>query len=167
MKRIVFASMLIAFFSVNFVPLSTAEMAKEGSASGKAYYSSTWNMLPLGKAYVQINYEARGVSVSDNKADPFHHAGGQCIGAMKIVKGAINEFGLCTYTRPDGDKIFMSYEATGQMGKGVNGTFNFVGGTGKCEGMSGNGEFRRIPLKGPAEGIGASMSTSTYRWKIP
>jgi hypothetical protein len=90
----------------------------------------------------------------------------QCVGAIKAVKGVIKEFGLCTFTRPDGDKIYVSYEATGQFGKGVKGNMTFVGGTGKCERMTGTGEFERKPLKGPVKGASASVSKSTYSWKI-
>jgi hypothetical protein len=73
---------------------------------------------------------------------------------------------FCTFTRPDGDKIYVSYEATGQFGKGVKGNMTFVGGTGKCERMTGAGEFERRPLKGPVKGASASVSKSTYSWKI-
>jgi hypothetical protein len=133
MRRTVLVSVLTLLLSVVFVPISIAEMAKEGSGTATAYYTATSVVHAQGKAYVQINYDARGVSVSESETDPFHQTSQQCVGAIKAVKGVIKEFGLCTFTRPDGDKIYVSYEATGQFGKGVKGNMTFVGGTGKCE----------------------------------
>jgi hypothetical protein len=143
-----------------------AEMAKEGSGSGATYFTQTFNLFAQGQAY-QINYDARGVTVSDIETSPFHHTSVQCVGSLQVVKGVVKEFGLCTYTRPDGDKIYMSYEASGQMGKGVKGTSIITGGTGKCEGMTGTAEFTRTSLQPPVEGAGASFSKSTVTWKLP
>jgi hypothetical protein len=143
------------------------EMAKEGSGTGITYYTATAQVHAHGKENVVINYEARGVSGTDNEASPFYMSSGLCVGSMKGIKGVLKESGLCTYTRPDGDQIYMSYEADGKMGEPMKGTFIIVGGTGKCTGMTGNGEFIRTSLKGPAKGISASFSKSTINWKIP
>lgn len=144
-----------------------AEMAKEGSGSGSYYYTSTAQVHAQGKENVVINYEARGVSGTDNESSPFYMTSALCVGSVKGMKGILKESGLCTMTRPDGDKIYMSYEADGKMGVPMKGTYTLVGGTGKCTGMTGDGEFVRTSLKGPAEGIGASFSKSTGSWKIP
>ena len=144
-----------------------AEMAKEGSASGVTYFTSTVQVLAQGKENFVANYDARGVSGSNDNTSPFYGASGQCVGTYRGIKGEFKEIGLCTYTRPNGDKIFMSYEATGKVGSPVKGTSTFVGGTGECDGLTGSGEFTRTSIKGPAEGIGASISKSTFNWKIP
>jgi hypothetical protein len=145
-----------------------AEMAKEGSASaGVTYFTSTSQVLAQGKENFVANYDARGVSGSDDDTSPFYGTSGQCVGTFRGIKGEFKEVGLCTYTRPNGDKIFMSYEAAGKLGAPVKGTMTLVGGTGECDGITGNGEFTRTSIKGPAEGIGASISKSTVSWKIP
>ena len=143
------------------------EMAKEGTASGITYYTSTSQMLAQDVGYVQVNYDARGVYSTDDNTNPFYGASCQCVGALKIVKGEYKESGLCTYTRPDKDKIFMSYEGTGKGGQ-AKGDWIIVGGTGKCNGMNGDGQWTRTSLQGPVEGSsGASFSKSTGSWKLP
>jgi hypothetical protein len=144
-----------------------AEMAKEGSSKGITYYTATSQVHAQGKENVVLNYEARGVSGSVDETSPFFMTSGICVGSVKGIKGVLKESGLCTYTRPDGDQIYMSYEADGKMGAPMKGTFTLVGGTGKCTGMTGNGEFVRTSLKSPAKGISASFSKSTVSWKIP
>ena len=157
---------LAILLSVTAGPLIGAEMAKEGTSSGITYFTSTSQVLAQGQAYVQINYDARGVVATDNEASPFYSASCQCVGAVKVVKGESKEFGLCTFTRPDKDKIYMSYEGTGKGGV-AKGDFILVGGTGKCTGITGSGEWTRTSLQGPVEGASASFSKSKASWKIP
>jgi hypothetical protein len=144
-----------------------AEMSKEGSVSSATYFTSTFQILAHEKVNVVVNYDARGVSGTDIETSPFYNASTQCVGSFKGVKGEFKEMGLCTYTRPDGDKIYISYEAAGKMGTPVKGHSTIVGGTGKCAGITGGGDFTRVTLKGPAEGIGASISKINTSWKIP
>ena len=144
-----------------------AEMAKEGSGKGIVYYTATSQVLAQGKENVVINYEARGVSGTDDETNPFYMASDQCVGSIRAIKGEFKELGLCTSTRPNGDQIYLYYEAAGKMGTSVKGTFTIVGGTGECTGITGSGEFTRTSLKGPAEGISAAISKSTVSWKIP
>ena len=144
-----------------------AEMAKEGSGTGIIYYTSTSQVHAQGKENFVVNYDARGVSATDDETSPFYMSTDQCIGSLKAIKGEFKESGLCTFTRPDDDQIYMSYEAAGKYGAPVKGTYTIVGGTGKCTGITGSGEFTRSYLKGPAKGISASISKSTGSWKIP
>ena len=166
MIRISMTIMFVLLFIITAGSIG-AEMAKEGSSTGLTYYTSTFQLLAQGKENFVANYDARGVSGSDDDTSPFYHASGQCVGTQRGIKGEFKELGLCTYTRPDGDQIYMSYEASGKVGAPAKGTLTFIGGTGKFTGMTGNGEFTRTSLKGPAKGIGASYNKSTFSWKIP
>ena len=167
MKKALSMLILILFLLATVGFVFSAEMAKEGSGEGTTYFTSTAQVHAQGKENVVINYEARGVAGTDNETSPFYMSSGLCVGSVKGMKGILKESGLCTYTRPDGDQIYMSYEADGKMGAPMKGTFTLVGGTGKCTGLTGTGEFIRTSLKGPAEGVGASFSKSKLSWKIP
>ena len=156
---------LVLLTSAGFV--FGAEIPKEGSATGTIGFTGAYQILPLGKEYLQNNYDARGVVTTDNEASPLYMASVQCVGAVKAIKGEYKEFGLCIYTRPDGDQIYGSYEGTGKLGQGAKGLTTFVGGTGKCVGITGGGEWSRSNLKGTAKGGGASISKFTFNWKIP
>ncbi|MBW2369661.1 MAG: hypothetical protein JRH15_17455 [Deltaproteobacteria bacterium] len=164
MMKVFMTLILVILISLTAGHVSGGEMAKEGSDSGTTYATSTAQVLALGEEYVQINYDVRGVYATDNEASPFFEATCQCVGAMKEMKDEITDSALCIFTRPDKDKIFMSYDGKGW---GVPGDLILVGGTGKCAGITGNGKITITKLQGPAEGVGAHISKSTVNWKMP
>ena len=47
MKKIILASALALALSVTFVPISNAEMAKEGSGTGSEYYHGTFKAVAM------------------------------------------------------------------------------------------------------------------------
>ena len=165
MKKIGIVSLsLVIVFSIS---IAYAEMAKEGSATDTIYFTGTYQILAQEKENLGVNFDARGIVSSDDENNPFYNASAQCLGTHRVIKGEFKELGLCTYTRPDGDQIYVSYEATGKTGTPVKGTHAFIGGTGKCAGITGNGEFTRNSLKGPAKGSGANIVKRTSSWKLP
>ncbi len=168
MRKIFMVSVLVLVLSVVAAPVCGEEMAKEGTGSGKAYYTGASQMLPLGKARVQINYEGFGVGVTDSGKGLFHNASQHVLGALQIVKGAIEDSGFMVTTLTNGDKVFATYKCTGKVGKPTiyKGTFTYVGGTGKVSGIQGGGEFTRYSLQPPAKGKVASFSVSKSHWKI-
>ena len=149
-------------------PVVGEEMAREGSDSGKTYWTGSFDTLPMGKERVQINYVGYCVRMSDTKKGLLHLASGHVVGGYLAVKGVYeNDSGLISYTRPDGDKIFMAYKCSGALGKSAKGTVTFVGGTGKFVGITGTGEFTRHSLRAPAKGVFASFSVAKSSWKLP
>jgi len=168
MKKIFMVSFLVLVLSVIAAPVCGEEVAKEGTGSGRGYYNGTLQMLPMGKTHVQINYEGFGVLVSDTGEGLFHNASQHVLGGQQIVKGAIEDSGSIISTLTSGDKVFMTYKATGKVGKPIiyKGTFTYVGGTGKVSGIQGAGEFTRYSLQPPAKGKFASFSVSKSHWKI-
>ena len=144
------------------------EMAREGSVSSRASWTSSYTVLPMGKKLLQINYDGYGVAVSDTVKGLLHNASARVVGGMLIQNGVYdNDSGLICYTRPDGDQIFVAYKTSGKVGKGAKGIGTFVGGTGKFEGITGTLEFTRYQLRSPAKGAGASFSLAKGTWKLP
>ena len=167
MRKIVLVSTLALAILVAFVPISNAEMAKEGSASGPTYWITKYTILPMGKETVQINYEGWGVSQSPTGEGILHNASCHVVGGLLAVKGVYeNDSGMASFTRPDGDQVFITYKCSGVAGKTGKGTFTYVGGTGKFVGIQGSGEFTRYTLRPPADGFGASFTDSKSSWKI-
>ena len=156
---------LVLFASAGFV--FGTEMAKEGSDTASVGFIATAQTLAQGKEYLQMNYDAQGVVTTENKASPLSMSSVQCVGSLKSIKGEYKETGLCTYTCPNKDQIYVSYEGTGKIGQGAKGLSTFVGGTEKSVGITGGGEWTRANLRGPAKGVGASFLKFTYNWKIP
>jgi hypothetical protein len=168
MKKIIITLALTLFLFVGFGLMAYAEMAKEGSGSGIHYVITKSTVLPMGKGVVQVNYEGWGIVRDDTGKGILHNASSHLVGGVLLVKGAFkNDSGLICFTRPDGDQVFATYKASGVLGKGVKGTTTYIGGTGKCVGIQGSGEFTRNHLPRPAKGFGASINIVKHNWKIP
>jgi hypothetical protein len=173
MKKIIVALLLGLALTFTFGPVAMAQMAKEGSHSGMVFFSGTFKMIAMERERVQMNYEATGISKGDDENSPLYNATNHCLGSMHAIKGAFdNDTGFCAYTRPDGDQIFMTYEAKGRLGVtdggiSAKGTMKFVGGTGKFVGIEGTGEFDRHGLRATAPGTFNSFNISKYSFKLP
>ena len=115
MKKIFMVSVLILLLSVVVSPVFSDEMAKEGSGSGHGYYIGNLTVLPFGKTTLQMNYEAYGISVTDTGKGLFHNASQQILGGMRIVDGVITDSGFIIATLTSGDKVFMTYKASGKI----------------------------------------------------
>ena len=167
MKKTLTVLILPLFLMVSAGFVFGAETVKVGSDIASIGFAFTSQVLAQGKEYLQMNYDAQGVVTTEDEASPLSMSSVQCVGSIKSIKSEFKETGLCTYTRPDGDQIYVSYEGTGKLGQSAKGLSTFVGGTEKCVGITGGGEWTRTTLKGPAKGVGAAIFKSTYNWKIP
>ncbi len=167
MKKIVLVTMFAFILAVAFCLSANAEMAKEGSAEGKAYYTVMVNVLPMEKGRVQLNYTAHTIHSFADKDSPFYNTTGKCLGFLHIVKGEYKESGSCVFIRRDGDKIFATHKAKGKLGGAAKGTITITGGTGKCAGIQGGGEFTRYSLPRLEEAVHMSYSEIKFNWKMP
>ena len=149
-------------------PVLAEEMAREGSSSGRANWTGTYTVLSMGKELGQMTYEVYGVVVSDNGKGLLHNATAHAVGGGLMKKGTYdNDTGLISYTRPDGDQIFITYKVSGTAGKSGKGIGTIVGGTGKLVGITGTIEFTRYSLRPPTKGVLGSFSISKLSWKLP
>jgi len=169
MRKILVASIVVLALVIAYAPGASAEMAKEGSGASELAYHGIFKMLSMGRGLVQMNYEVFGVNTGASPESPLYMTTSHCLGSFYAVKGVYeDDFGFCVYVRPDGDKVFMTYEAKGVLGeKGGKGKFTFVGGTGKCEGITGGGEFDRLPgFQSGVKGNFYGMNKGKAHWKI-
>ena len=143
MKRNFVIVLSIALSSILFFSTSYAEMAKEGEGNYKAGMSWIPKVLPMEKERTEWQSEVFGVVVEAPENSPLFNASFYALGELHAIKGDYEEKGFVRYTRPDGDLVFMRYEAKGKFGgeRKIKGTF--VGGTGKCAGITGGGDFSR------------------------
>jgi hypothetical protein len=63
---------------------------------------------------------------------------------VALVDTAVSRGGYKTFTDADGSKVFAKYAVTEVKMPDVRGTFEFTGGTGKYEGITGNGTFHDV-----------------------
>ena len=167
MKKALMLLVATLFFLAVAGNVFCEEMAKEGSNTGKNYLAGTSKVLAMGQERLQMNYEGGGVVVDDAEKGFSHLAAIYIVGSMHAVKGIYEETGFMVITPTDGDKIYATYKGTGTLGKSAKGTWAYVGGTGKYNGMGGSGEFTRYSLQNAAEGVWTTMSVVNGNYKLP
>ena len=167
MQRTGFAllSILVVLGSLGF---AQAQIPKEGASSYIIGYSGTYKAVAMGQERIQMTYEVLGVIVSDSSECILQNASLRCVGSFHATKGAYeDDRGFCVCTRPDGDQLFTSYEASGRLGAVGKGTVTYVGGTGKFAGIQGSGEFTRINVRPAAEGTLQGYNRVKEHYKLP
>jgi hypothetical protein len=159
---------MIAFLLV-FVPISKAEMAKEGSGDVRSGKSGTFEVMMMGKDRLQMNFDEAGVFVEAPENSPFENASFRVIGTLHAINNKFNGSGSVVVTCANGDQIFGTFQNEGILGVGPTGGFvELIGGTGACTGIEGKLEMLPRPAvktskKGSYQGIGIGKVT----WKIP
>ncbi len=167
MKKALIILILTLFLFATAGTVFGEEIAKEGSTTGKSYFSGTSKVLAMGQERLQMNYECAGVFGDDSGKGLMHLAAIYALGALHAVKGVFEETGFMVFTPPDGDKIYATYKGSGTFGKPVKGTFTYTGGTGKYTGIQGGGEFTRHTLQNATKGVWTSVNIITSNYKLP
>jgi hypothetical protein len=165
-------SMMIMFALLLIITAGTAvgaEMAKEGNGDYRSGKTGTFELLGMGKERVQMNYEETGVVVSAPENSPLFNASFRDLGTLHAIKGKWKGSGMVEFTRPNGDKIYTTFEGEGVLGGGPSKSVHtFVGGTGACVGIEGTLELRNTPgIKPAKKGVYNGMSVGKFNWKIP
>ena len=153
------------------VPLSYAtgaELAKQGEGTIRMAHTGTYKLLPMGNDRSEAIFEVAGMVVDAPENCPLYKATYVVFGSSHRFKDDYEERGSVRYTRPDGDEVFMTYEAKGKIGTERKSKATLVGGTGKCAGITGTTESTGIMgFKPPKEGMSAGSSSDKLNWKIP
>jgi len=168
MKKALMMLIITLFLLATVGNVFGEEIAKDGLESGKNYVTGTAKALPMGEEHLQLTYEGSGIYISDTEEGFLNNASVHVLGAMHAVKGAFeDESGSMVLTAPDGDKAFITYKGSGNLGKDAKGTYTYVGGTGKYAGITGGGEYTRSHLQPASKGGWAAISLFKGNWKLP
>jgi hypothetical protein len=159
MKRITFSFFVLAFI-LSFSYAHALE--KEGKYKSYLGWTSTGNTVEVGPNHTFFTGEFTGTNFNDSGEGFLHETSFVCPGAMDTNKGKYNGHGYCVVTDNDGDKAFLAWKCNGE--EFCRGDFQWTGGTGKYEGLSGdNTFFALIGIGGTAEGYSVSEGV----WKLP
>jgi hypothetical protein len=169
MKKALVVLIASVFLSASWSLVLGAEMAKEGESNIKSAMSFTFKHLPMEKERVETQIETFGVTVEAKEDCPLFSSTFYVLGESHAYKGVYEERGFVRYTRPDGDQIFFTYEAKGNMQGERKAKLTVVGGTGKCAGITGemDGSPALKGLRPPKEGVGMGVAVGKFSWKIP
>ena len=73
-----------------------------------------------------------------------------------------------TWTMPNGDQVFATYEGKGVGAGKLKGSYTIIGGTGKYSGISGGGDEETFNVPKPAmKGSVQGYAKWTGTWKLP
>ena len=169
MRKIVLVSILALFVLVAFVPVSTAEMAKEGTGSTTSIYSGTFKTVPLDENHLVLTYQNKGAIVSDTGEGPFHNMSLYNVGIIYFENGVGKLLGYITCTDPEGDKVLIEIrEDSTKLPPAANsGTGKYIYGTGKFTGIEGTMEYKRWYLRPATKDTYQAIGKSKSSWKIP
>ena len=165
MKQI--SAVVLAFSFFFFTSSAIAEMAKEGSHSGKNYSTGSSKVIATEAELLHMTHEGSGIYVSDTEEGFLNNASIYFLGTLHSVKGVFEESGFMVFALPDGDKVYATWKGTGNLGKDAKGTITYVGGTGKYAGITGGDEYTRTGLQRASKKVWAAITTHTGNWKLP
>jgi len=162
----IFIILICLFFPWSYV--EGADLAKQGEGNYKAGMSAVLKTLPMENERIEFIFEVAGVVMEAPENSPLYNATFWALGESHAIKNDYDERGFIRYVRFNGDFVFAKYEAKGKLGGERKIKIVFVGGTGKCAGITGGGEFNGVSgLQPPKEGVAISVSVGKFNWKIP
>jgi hypothetical protein len=152
--------------------VSAGDLPKHSTFSATFYHSGTYKIMMAGpkftEGHVYMVGEAMGVLVNDTGQPFLNKASGHNLFALHAMDGVKDlESWFHIFTDLDGDKAFMQTTARGKLLEAAEGTFTFVGGTGKYTGLSGSGEIDWNPVPTVAEGTYQGISKLKGHYKLP
>jgi hypothetical protein len=160
-RRALLASSIFAGF------FTTQISAAEIKYDNYACYAGANHVIQHADGYVSGSFDAV-LMVQGPERDPLYLMSAHCVGTFTIIGGAQEENGSCQYVSAGGDKIFAVFARKGDPTK-VEGTLRFVHGTGKFDGISGEGKYQdtgTYPPSGAANmGNGCNREWGTYTVK--
>ena len=152
-SKIVPMMALIAFV-MSILLMGNAVAGERGKiASRNIYYSPTTHTLkvPDMEDHVILAYEGKGIT--------FEEKWGACltyeIGTVNLIKGEGTCQGFTQYSFPDGSTFTQKWE--GKIGARSEGTWTFIKGTGKFNGIQGKGTWKAYmmsPERWYSDGVG-------------
>jgi len=155
----------VAVLSLFVVAASAeAQLPKRGTYSAHFGYHTVVKGSEIDKDHYFATGETIGTIFNDTGRGFLHAAAVVCPLANDRAKGVSNVHGYCIVTDSDGDKAFMAWKCRSpQLGARCEGEFQWIGGTGKFMGLTGNNTFN---------GGGVPKTVSGYalwkgEWQLP
>jgi len=129
---ILLSAFIVAAFIFWAVPFAKAEEYDITQC-----YSGTVTPMISGDKITILTFEHRGIATSNHPDKVFDNNTFHCIGIIRIVGKDIVQIGNCKYQSPDGS--INVGEFTGNQREG---TWKYIYGTGKYEGIEGGGPWK-------------------------
>jgi hypothetical protein len=102
-------------------------------------FSGTMTPIISGEKLTIFIFEHKGIVRSNNPDKVFDNYTFHCVGIFRMVGEEIVQIGNCKYQSPDGSTYVGEFTGSQQEG-----TWKFIYGTGKNEGIQGGGPWKSI-----------------------
>jgi hypothetical protein len=152
-------------FAAGAGPVSAADLPKEGTYDYTACWSGASNLIAFSKTQTALSYEMTGSTRSNPPGGMFDHHSFRCVGTNASFDKKPHAIAVCEAIDRDGDKRLTFFEM------GTDGKFNrqFIGGTGKYEGMTETSSSIQplgpFPTIKPGTFQNCNRQTGTYKLK--
>jgi len=136
----------------------------------QCYTCSDMKSIAYGEDHLYLSYDCPMVFIGETGKEMLHNASGHSVGFWKSEKGVVEDRGTNVAILASGDKVFLAYTSIAKPGVPTKGAFTIIGGTGKCAGIQGRGEYSQTYLSPPIEGApgGAAGYTKVkLRYRLP
>ena len=151
----------VAALLASSLPAQAADPSKQGTDNYTTTYVTTSSAtMRLGDRTV-TNYDASGITRNDAGGSMFNNMSARCLGTREASGNQVSNRGSCIDMDKDGDQVFSTYEAKGNVG-----AHTFIGGTGKYAGISGTAEYIGQPIKS-SDDRGMTVVAHKATWKLP
>jgi hypothetical protein len=165
-SKIVGIAVFIAF-AMGILLVGDALAGREATENLTGGFYGTSKVVAFGENYIYGAGEAFGVWMGDTGKEMVHGASVHPVFFFQIEKGFYSEPGGVVWTLLNGDKIYLKYITSAKPGETPKGTINILGGTGKCAGIEGSGEYTMHPSVPSVEGAWQGLCKMKIHYKLP
>ena len=153
--------MLVAIGIVLFLGAHVeAQLTKQGTYTGHCGWSTVGKTFEIEKDHGFWVGEFSATCFNDAGQGFMHGTSWVCPGVNDVTNGvSTSSHGYCVVTDKDGDKAFVVWKG----GKGIEGDYQWTGGTGKYTGIKGNNTFHSVALLPTSQGY----SLLKGEWQLP
>jgi hypothetical protein len=118
------------------------QLPKSGSITFHTGWKDVGTAIEVAAKRMQGQGLITGATFNDKGSGPLHLGPANCSYAFMAIAGSGKNTGFCTFSDADGDKVFTAFTGTITPDGQGNGTNDIVGGTGKYDGIKGNGPWK-------------------------
>ncbi len=131
------------FLSAIFFSAEAALAAEEHTIDAIAPWEGRGQIYPVGTDIAQFVGAFSGSLFVADKASLRPGGSFVCPATMEfnLATNALSGSGRCVISNQPDERIFATWSCSGEFGKGCNGTFTLVDGTGPWQGVTGSGPF--------------------------
>ncbi len=127
-------------------PAIAADLPQSRRLALHSGWKGIGEVVQMGKNHVFGAGNFWGVTFNDAGSGPFHKGAASCLYTLELVNGAGQAQGPCIFRDHDGDKVFTSWSGKIATSGALDGVHKINGGTGKFNGIQGQGLFQCIAL---------------------